>query len=168
MALKKFSPYKKETPKLRLGSHVVKITEFEYMKEGGSIVYVPGTNNPKGISVTFTNIMGVSRKKNFLLQQNMLWLLDNLSSAIGIDLVGGDDYDVQTDIIGKELVIIVGRVIICKGGVPIIENGVQRSYLDIMPKFFRVEDRHLIKGEPDDKNPTGDYANMRNEWRKDK
>lgn len=160
-----FKP-KKPTERLVVGAHTVEISGFEYQKEGGSIIYMPGTNNPKAITVTFKSVVsGITRRKNFSLAENTIWVLENLSNAIGIDLVGDDEYDVETEVIGKRLVIIVCRVYMTIGGIVKVENGRQVSYDDISTYFYKEEDILLIKGDPGANPPTGDFVKYREEWK---
>jgi hypothetical protein len=160
---------KKQAEKLRVGAHVVTITGFEFKKEGGSIVYFPGTNNPQAITVTFTNGAGVSKRKNFSLAENSVWVLENLSNIIGVDLFNPEkEYDVDTEIIGRRLVIVICRIFLTKGNVVITENGRQKFYDDVSPNFYKEEDILLVKGDPSANPPTGDFIRYREEWKQDK
>lgn len=151
-------------PKMRIGPHKVKIIGFQYKKNGDAIVHIPGTNNPAAITVSFQNEEGIIRRKNFSLKDKALWVLESFSEAIGVDLLGGGEYDVDIDIIGKELYIIVVKILVTKGGVVIIENGKEMSYTDIKARFYSVDQDFEIIGIADPVNPTGDFVEHREQW----
>jgi hypothetical protein len=163
---KPFKPMTESHKKLFVGLHRVRVKEFEYKKNDKGEIILNEFGGPSHITVEFENEQGFTRRKHFSLKQSALWVLENFSEAIRVKLVGDVEYDVERDVKGKFLYIVVVLVRITKGGVPIMENGRPKQYTDIKSRFYldgNIEP--TINGIPDDREPSGDYLEYREEWK---
>lgn len=149
-----------------VGIHRLKISNFQTKKDAKGNPVLTKDGNPVAISITFEDEQGRTKNKNFPLAPNMLWMLENLSKAIGIELLGDKEYDVEKEVIGSTLYAVIHVVQLTKGGLPSLdENGKVKSFTDVSGRFF--EDNGLggpvLFGNPLRDNPTGAFLSTMEE-----
>lgn len=162
-------PIARNNNRLPVGLHLVEITHFDMLKtETGQIAMKGGS--PKGLQIKFKEVGGDRvGTKNFPISSTMMWLLENISKALNVDLTGEKVYS-KREMIGKKLYIMVIIVRMTRGGVPIEDvdyNGRRsfKQYTEIGAKFFAYDGvaAPCPIGDPSPTNPTGWYLQFREE-----
>ena len=160
MAHKPLRPKNTLSTTIPVGVHKLKIVGFESKKHPSGKPMLDPNGNIVAITVTFQDEKGREKVKHFPLSEKMLWMLENLSSALNINLLKNDQYDVDTEIIGKYVYGVILVVQYTKGGVQILDDqGNPKSFVDLDSKFY--EDMPLggprLSGSTSRSEPSGHF-----------
>lgn len=160
MAHKPLRPPNTFQNSIPVGNHRLKIVDFQSKKSPSGNPILDKDGNITALTAVFEDSKGRQKTKNFPLTSTMLWMLESLSNALNINLLTGEEYDVETEVIGRYVYATIVVIQFVRGGIPVTdENGNIKSFTDMDSKFYEdmPSGGPVLSGNPSRSNPTGAY-----------